>query len=188
MQFSSCVAPVDTSDLDSSIALLSAEIDSASEESRQYEGGLLKILIDSRKQVLQNTKAMLEQKRTGLNRYIKMSYAIDGVPYEVPADKEERLEKLTKEMADLEKDIGKAQLEASQYSGGLIQLMLLSQIATSKNTIAMLRQQELLLAHDIPLYSFYADSESSTSVSKPAIPKRKKPKKKQTEKEILDQL
>jgi len=188
MQFSSCVAPVDTSDLDTSIASLSAEIDSASTESQQYEGGLIKILIESRKQVLQNTKAMLEQKRTGLNRCIKMSYQIDGAPYEVPADKEDRLQKLDKEIFDLKKEIGKAESEASQYSGGLIQLMLLSQVATSKNTLAMMRQQELLLSNDIPFFALYADTEPSTKVEKPSVPKHTKPKKKQTEKEILEQL
>jgi hypothetical protein len=118
-----------------------------------------------RLETIQSTKAMLEQKKTGLKRYIPISYAIDGKKYSQPENKNDLLEELERDIESLKNDLAKAEKESKQYSGGLLGVISLTQVATIKNSIVLLDQKRLLLKHDIPYYSIIPTASKSNEPS-----------------------
>ena len=111
---------------------------------------------------------MLEQKKSGLKRYIPVSYSIDGKKYSPPENKQELLQDLEKDIKDLKNDLIEAEKESEQYGGGLLGVLSLTKVATVKKPIAFLDQKRLLLKHDIPYYSVFPDtSEKSEPGFKP---------------------
>jgi len=108
---------------------------------------------------------MLEQKKTGLKRYIPISYAIDGKKYSQPENKNDLLEELERDIESLKNDLAKAEKESKQYSGGLLGVISLTQVATIKNSIVLLDQKRLLLKHDIPYYSIIPTASKSNEPS-----------------------
>lgn len=149
----SCTQIPSTKDIDNDIADIDKAIIEAEHESHKYSGGLIKTLIEVRHEVLTTTKAILEQKRSGLRRFVPIRYTVDGNGYQVPQNKNELLKAIEQDLAETENEIVKARHEQDQYSGGLIKSMILARLATLCNTSAFLKQKELLLKYDIPLYS-----------------------------------
>lgn len=157
-----------TEEIDSDIGLLDKEIKEATATVQDYSGGLLAILANVRLETLQSTKAMLEQKKTGLKRYIPVSYSVDGKKYSPPENKNDLLQELKQDIENLKNDLAKAEKESDQYGGGLLGVLFLTQVATEKNSIAFLEQRRLLLKHDIPYYSILpATSKSNEPSFKP---------------------
>ncbi len=150
---SGCSNIPSSENIDSDINLLDKEINEAKITSQKYSGGLILSLIKVRLETLKSTKTMLEEKSKGLNRYIPISYSIDGKEYFPPSNKTALLQGLEQDMQKLKKDLAKAEKESSRYSGGLIKITLLMQATTIKNSIAFLEQKQLLLKYDIPYYS-----------------------------------
>lgn len=70
-----------------------------------------------RLEALQYTRTMLEQKKSGLKRYIPVSYSIDGKKYSPPENKQELLQDLEKDIKDLKNDLIEAEKESEQYGG-----------------------------------------------------------------------
>ena len=136
---SACTNVPSTSDLDSDIVSVEAEINDARKSVSEYQGGLLSILASSRLETLLVTKAMLEQKKSGWKRFIPMSYTVDGKRYIPPSNKQQLLQ-------DIE-----------GYTGGLLVVLSLTNTATIKNSLALLEQRMLLLKHDVPSYSLLAE-------------------------------
>ena len=68
---SACTNVPSTSDLDSDIVSVEAEINDARKTVSEYQGGLLSILASTRVETLLVTRAMLEQKKTGLKQKLK---------------------------------------------------------------------------------------------------------------------
>ena len=155
----SCSNVPSTGDLDRDIEGLNKQIKITENEANRYSGGLLKILIDLRKDILTNTKLMLEQKRSGLNRFIHINYTIDGKKYFPPNDKNELLKNIHDNITNYQKDIVKARKEGNRYSGGVIKVLIDVKAATLENSLAFLKQRELLLKYDIPFYSVIPKSE-----------------------------
>jgi len=151
--FFGCGKIPSTEELDKDISYATKEIEATAAESRKYSGGLIKVLVDVRKEILENTKAILEQKRTGIRRFIPVNYTVDGENYSVPENKQELLNKIESDLQDLDKKITDTQNEIAKFSGGLIKVMLLAQLATTQNTKAFLEQKLILLKYDIPLYT-----------------------------------
>lgn len=164
-----CGKPPSTKEIDNDIKILNAQLEEAKKESSQYAGGLIKILIDSRIQILSNSKAMLEQKRTGLNRFIKIKYTVDGKIYKKSPDFEKEIESINKEIEEINEKIEETQSESDRYAGGLIKAMLESNIATMKNTLAFLEQKKLSLKYEIPIYlaPSFTEREAIESERKP---------------------
>jgi len=154
----SCGNVPSTEDLDKDIAELTKEIKVTENEVNKYSGGLLKILLEIRKEILINTQLMLEQKRSGLKRFIHINYNIDGNKYLPPENKNDLLKNIQDEMKLLQNDISKARKESNRYSGGLIKVLIEIRAATLENSLAFVSQRELLLKYDIPFYSIIPKS------------------------------
>jgi len=140
-------------ELDADIAALTKQLESAKTEADQYSGGLVKALIDVRKEILTNTKLMLEQKRTGIKRFIPLSYTINGEKYVPPPKKDELLNGIQEELEHLKGKAKDIQNESDKYIGGLIKALRETELATIKNSIVVLEQKILFLKHDIPLHA-----------------------------------
>lgn len=148
-----CSQVPSTQDLDNDIGKLDAELKAISESSEKYTGGLIKTLIEVRGQILSTTRAMLDQKRSAFRRFIPIKYEIDGNAYNPPENKQELLESIRDSIAETQSEITDVQRENGKYSGGLIKSMILMRLAMLENTLAFLKQRELLLEHDIPYYA-----------------------------------
>jgi hypothetical protein len=174
---SGCSNVPSTEELDSDIGLLDKEIKEATVTAQDYSGGLLALIVNVRLETLQSTKTMLELKKTGLKRYIPVSYSVDGKKYSPPDNKNELLQELKQDIENLKIDLAKAEKEGDQYVGGLLGVLSLTQVATVKNSLAFLEQRQLLLKHDIPYYSIL-----------PATSKSKEPSFKPTPGEDIDKF
>lgn len=144
-------------EIEKDIALLDKEIEATSAIVQDYSGGLLAILANVRLETLKTTKSMLEQKKSGIKRFIPVSYSVDGKKYSPPENKHELLQNLEKDLKDLRVDLAEAESESAQYGGGLLGVLSLTKVITVKNSIAFLEQKRLLLIHDIPYYSILPD-------------------------------
>ena len=158
-----------TDKIDKDIATIESEIKEAKGVIEKYSGGLLKKMAQIRLEVLKSTKTMLNQKKIGLNRYIPISYSINGKKYTPPNNKSELILELSQEIKKLESDLLNAHEESSRYSGGFLKLTSLMQEATVKNTIAFAEQRYFLLKHDVPYFHFLAEtSKNKDTYTKPA--------------------
>ncbi|MFC1541592.1 hypothetical protein ACFL50_03980 [Candidatus Latescibacterota bacterium] len=154
---SGCINVPSTEEIDSDIGLLQKEINEATTNVQNYSGGLLAILANVRLETLQSTKAMLEQKKTGIKRYIPVSYIVDGRKYSPPENKDILLQELQHDIEYQKNELANIEKEIEQNGGGLLGILSMTQAATTKNTIAFLEQKRLLLKHDMPYYSYIPD-------------------------------
>ncbi|HEU5046510.1 MAG TPA: hypothetical protein VFT64_01565 [Rickettsiales bacterium] len=142
--------------LDKDLAEVHAAIEAVNAEAAQYSGGLILIQIQLQKSVLQNTEAMLLQKRKALLRRIELGYTIDGKK-SAPATTEQ-LDKIQKDIQEVKSKIEKTEQEAAQYNGGLIQVTLLMSAETQKMTLAALEQKYYTAKYGIPFVSVDFDT------------------------------
>ncbi|MCK4825795.1 hypothetical protein KA005_59150 [bacterium] len=158
----------DSQPLQNEIAGLEQQIKDTRIESEKYTGGLIKVLLDSRIQILEYTKAMLEQRLAAGNYRVKINYTVEGKEYVPSANKDEILKNLENEALGIVQEMEIVQKEADQYSGGLIRVMKLSTVATYQQQLAMLEMKRCALIYDIPLFAF---EEGSTAPAKsPTVP------------------
>ena len=124
--------------LRSELAKAEQEIVEAKSQQGQYTGGLIRNLITARLEVLGTNKALLEQRINAIESGAKIEISVSGVKPnpEAAAALKTEIETLDTQIADAKKD-------ASQYSGGLLQALKLSAIATQEQTRAMLQQRYL---------------------------------------------
>lgn len=151
--FASCSNVPSTEEIDNDIGVLDKEIKETTLTIQNYSGSLLATLANIRLEIYQSTKAMLEQKKTGLKRYIPVSYSVDGEKFSPPENKNYLLQELKQDIENLNYDLTKSEKESEQYRGGLLGALALTKVATLKNSLAFLEQRRLLLKHDIPYYS-----------------------------------
>ncbi|WP_223507794.1 hypothetical protein [Pseudomonas sp. BF-B-25] len=130
--------------LEAELSQTKQSIDEAAKSASAYSGGLIKDLISTRVEILKINQALLEQR-------ILAVQSQSGVKIETTASKpdEEAASKLATEITKIKSDITSAKVEAAQYSGGLIQALKLSTIATSEQTLAMLEQQYLVAKYGL---------------------------------------
>lgn len=153
-----CTHVPSSQEIEKDIALLDQKIEEANATVQDYSGGLLSALAKVRLETLKSTKSMLEQKKSGIKRFILVSYSVDGKKYPPPENKEEVLQDLEKDLKDLKVDLAEAEAESEKYEGGLLGVLSLTKASTLKNSIAFLDQKRLLLKHDIPYYSIFPDT------------------------------
>ncbi len=147
-----CSGVISTEEIDADMMRVDEQIVVVKGEIEKFSGGLLPNLMQMRLEILENTKAMLEQKKTGLNRFINIKYMINGQPFKRPVDYEIKAKELEDELGRLGADIKQMRIESAQYSGGLIKVMIEMKIATNENTKAMFEQKRLSLIYDFPIY------------------------------------
>lgn len=112
---------ISTLEIDRDRAAVAAEIAAARLEDEKYAGGLIKAFLGVRISILQNTLAMLDQKRASLVRRIALNYTLEGKSIKPASDDE--LNVILEELTQAEKKSAQSKSEASQYSGGLLQSM-----------------------------------------------------------------
>lgn len=170
---SSPVAPAPSRDSGSSlkdaITEVRAQVATAEDESARYSGGLVKALVDSRVQTLKQTLAMLEQRDKAFTFGLRLRYTIDGKAFQLPAGAKDELVDIERQLRENEGKIHGQEAEVAQYSGGLVQALELSTLATMKQTQAMLDQRRLAIKYELPQYlPFQASgSEPASSASVP---------------------
>ena len=152
-----------TADLDSDISSIKKSIKFSTLEASKYSGGTILSLIKMRVEIENNTLAMLEQKKFSFIRFIDLKYTIDGRPQSKITDSE--LKSLSNDIKILENEIIEQIKEASRYSGGLILMLRLSEIGTSRITLATLKMRLLTARHGIPIFGI--DSKSKNAKKQP---------------------
>ncbi len=99
----------DSQPLQNEIAGLEQQIKDTRIESEKYTGGLIKVLLDSRIQILEYTKAMLGQRLAAGNYRVKINYTVEGKEYVPSANKDEILKNLESEALTVAQEMEKAQ-------------------------------------------------------------------------------
>lgn len=124
--------------LRSELLATDTSISNAEKEDANITGGLVKALITTRLEILRTNKALIEQRIHAVESGAKITVS---VPSYKPDPQE--AERIAKEIDTQLAEIKSAREDASQYSGGLVLAMKLSQIATQEQTLAMLKQRQL---------------------------------------------
>jgi hypothetical protein len=134
-----------TQNLDADLATIHQDVTEAQAESAKYSGGLLKSFIEVRVEVLRSTEAMLMAKRAALLRRINLVYLVDGK--HVPPAKVSDIEV---DISDAKNRISAAEEKAGQYSGGLVQMLALTSVATERVTLAQLYLAYYSAKYELP--------------------------------------
>ncbi|PWK42246.1 hypothetical protein [Pseudomonas sp. OV226] len=130
--------------LETELAQTKQDIDAGTRSAAVYSGGLIKDLISTRVEILKTNQALLEQRILAVQS--QSSVTIATVTSKVDED---LASKLSVEITQAKAGIASAKAEAAQYSGGLIQALKLSTVATSEQTLAMLEQQYLVAKYGL---------------------------------------
>ena len=152
--------------LQGELAQVESEIESAEEDNRAYSGGLIKTLIALRLEILKTNHALIQQRVHALESGAEIDIVVIGSEPdpELAATLLAEIENQRTKAADAEK-------EAARYSGGLVQAMALSAVATQRNTLAMLEQRyfsaEYGLATPMPTTSPEAGNASGATPAAP---------------------
>jgi hypothetical protein len=147
------------------IATVDAQITEAEAEDAKYAGGLVKALVESRLATLKQTRALLAQRATAGDLNVAIRYTADGKPFTLPDGSVAALTAVEGELEGMRAKIAAGEAEAARYSGGLIQAMSLSTVATMRQSQAMLEQKRLSLKYGLPQFIGFAESNKATSQS-----------------------
>ncbi|WP_272693971.1 hypothetical protein [Providencia sp. PROV036] len=145
------------SNLKSELAATEKSLSNAKLDQDKYAGGLIKALIQTRAEVLETNKALLQQRINAIESGAKIDIVIEGVQ-----QNPELAKQLELEIAKAEEDIKAEKKDAEQYSGGLILSMKLATIATQEQTLAMLQQKYLSAKYGLMIN----DNAETVAVSK----------------------
>ncbi len=151
----------EVSSLKSELSKTEKEIAETTELQSQFTSGLIKNLTIARLEVLGTNKALLEQRINAIESGAKIDLAISGVKPnpEAAAALKNEIDKLAVQISDAKK-------EASQYSGGLIQALKLSTVATQEQTMAMLQQRYLSAMYGLAEVKVPSQQEQTVSTAK----------------------
>lgn len=130
--------------LRSELSATDVSISNAEKDDANVAGGLVKSLITTRLEILRTNKALIEQRIHAIESGAQITVS---VPSYKPDPQE--AERLAKEIDSQLAEIKSARDDASQYSGGLVLAMKLSQIATQEQTLAMLKQRQLMAKYGL---------------------------------------
>lgn len=130
--------------LEAELVQTKQSIDAGTQSAAAYSGGLIKDLISTRVEILKTNQALLEQRILAVQS--QSSVTVATVTSKVDED---LANKLSAEITQAKASIASAKAETAQYSGGLIQMLKLSTIATSEQTLAMLEQQYLVAKYGL---------------------------------------
>jgi hypothetical protein len=162
----------DVAALRSDMATVQSEIKAAETEDARYAGGLVKTLIAARIAILRQTEAMLQQRLKSSVFGISIRFTIDGKPFYPPASAKELLLGVEQETAVNLAKIKLQEAETARYSGGLVQAISHSTLATLRQTQAMLDQKRLSLKYGLPQYVGFtkqAEPQTNSPVISPPV-------------------
>jgi hypothetical protein len=152
------IAPGIISVMQEDILTISREIEIAKQESEKYSGGTIKLNIESRIEILKLTKSLLEQRIVATKTGSKLKL-------EAPATNPQNdvADSLRKEIETIDKRIEEMQKKADQYKGGLIQVQILSTVATMEETRALLERRMLTAKYGLSILptSYLNDSKNT---------------------------
>jgi len=151
--------------LKAEIARVDSDIADTEAENAKYAGGLVKALAEARLGILRQTRAMLSQRATAVDFNVAIHYTADGRPFTLPEGSAAALAGVEAELEGMKAKIAAAEAEADKYSGGLVQAMSLSTVATMRQTQAMLEQRRVSLKYGLPQYVGFAELNKSSSPS-----------------------
>jgi hypothetical protein len=141
----------DTASLDNDLVLVKAQIKDARLQDEKFSGGVIKALIQLRLNTLQQTEALLEQKKTAFLRRVWIHYTVDGHP--IAAASNADLDAISADIKKAEEKLELSTLKAEQYSGGLIQGLALVTAETERMSIAQLRLKFYSAKYGLPIFS-----------------------------------
>jgi hypothetical protein len=122
-------------------------ISNAEMEDAKIAGGLVKALITTRLEILRTNKALIEQRIHAVESGAKITISVPSYKTD-PQD----AERITKEIDSQLAEIKSAREDASKYGGGLVLAMKLSQVATQEQTLAMLKQRQLVAKYGLAYF------------------------------------
>lgn len=128
----------EVSALKAELSQTEGEISAAKEVDQQFSGGLIKNLTTARLEVLGTNKALLEQRINAIESGAKIDVVVSATKPDP-----ELAASIKTEIDNLTVKINEAKADASQYTGGLIQALKLSAVATEEQSMAMLQQKYL---------------------------------------------
>lgn len=152
MSSSACFAQPSTEELEragelrAELELLRTEILETEKKNEKYVGGLVKGLIEARLEVLKTTEVLIQQRVHALESGAKVDVVVSGT--EPDAALAQRLES---EISGMQEGLAEARAEADRYSGGLVASMKAATVATSEQTLAMLRQRFLAAKYGLAI-------------------------------------
>lgn len=153
-----CAKQEDTTRLNAEIEATKKQISESDAELKKYnEGSPLHSLVALRASVYRQTLAMLEQKRVSYLFYIKSSYHVDGIAYQVPQDATEKLPKLEEDLKSAQSDLELARKKARD-AGGLMAVMVILEAETKALTVAQLEYQLSAYRNGYPAYISQKDA------------------------------
>ena len=153
------------------LSSIRTEIDAAKADDAKLAGGLIKVLIGVRLEVLKTNEALIQQR----------VHAIEGrsttqVVVKTTSVDTARAAELAQELDAQRKKLAEAKAESDQYAGGLIKALAESAVATVANTIAMLEQQRVIAKYGLALPQTPAATATAETVSaKPVVSPRQAP-------------
>ena len=150
--------------LERELAQVQAEIKAAEEDERTYSGGLIQTLIALRLEILRTSHALIQQRIHALESGAEINIVVPGLE----PDPEMAANLLAEIEAQREK-VTEAEQEAARYSGGLVQAMALSALATARNTLAMLEQRYLSAEYGLAMPIPVASPETTRTAASPAV-------------------
>lgn len=134
------------------------EITSAEQTAARYSGGILKVLASSRIEILKTNQALLEQRISAVSSGAPVKIeTVASVPNDSLAGT------LSIEIQKVKAEIEASKAEAARYNGGLIQMLKMSTVATTEQTLAMLQQRYL-----VAKYGLSPNSSGSNTSALPA--------------------
>lgn len=132
--------------LDSVISTVTADIAAAREAETEWAEGLLGVLASARREILETTDAMLQQRVEALRSGARFDYSVAA-----HTPDSERVHALELEIARTEEQLRIAQQETDRYSGGLLRVMALAEVATARFTLTSLRHQRVAAMFGLPV-------------------------------------
>jgi len=133
-------------DLKQDLDRIRQEIEHGTKDEAAYSGGLIKNLIVMRLEILKTNEALVEQRIHALESDARITLVVKATKSNPTMATE-----LAKEIESQRAKVEEARAEAARYSGGLIQAMAETAVATNLNTLAMLEQQYFVAKYGLAI-------------------------------------
>lgn len=155
------------------------EIGDATKDDAAYSSGLIKSLIGVRLEVLKTNEALVEQRIHAIEAGTPITLVVNAAKPDPT-----RAAQLAEEIESQKRKVTGARAEADRYSGGLVQAMAETTVATARNTLAMLEQQYFIAKYGLAIppapteISAAAESRSKPTLSSQTVPVSEGPRRK----------
>lgn len=133
-------------DLRQDLDRIRKEVEQAKAEDARYAGGLIKALIATRLEILKTNEALVEQRIHALESGARVTVVVNTAKPD-PA----RAAELAGEIESQRTKVAEARANADRYSGGLVQAMAETSVATARSTLAMQEQQYFVAKYGLVL-------------------------------------